>query len=185
MDLLQQAQQGDQDAFAKLVDQYKSYVYTIVYRVIGTSAVAEEVSQDVFVKVYRKLNTFTGESKFSSWLFSVAYRTAIDQRRKLQRQPVTSEIQAQHQEYFIAENASDQTIIDTERKHFLQKAIDNLNEEQAGVITLFYLKEHTIQEICEISGMTKSKVKVLLFRARKKLKTILQNNHKNEIIDYE
>ena len=178
---MQQIQQGDLTAFAQLVNQYKSYVYTIVFRVVRVAEDAEEASQDVFVKVFQKIKTYNGESKFSTWLYAIAYRTAIDYRRKMNRSPVYADIENDHRELFIANKRTDAPIHSEDQKKFLEQAINMLNSEQALVITLYYLKEFQIKEITEIAKMTTSKVKVLLYRARKNLKEIIYTNFQNEL----
>ena len=185
MDILQQAQQGDLKAFARLIDQHKAYVYTIIYRIVGSKVDAEEASQDVFVKVFKKLNSYNGESKFTTWLYSIAYRTAIDHKRKMNRIPAYAGIDENISKVFVANSRTDESLDITERRNYLNKAIDMLNDEQAAVITLYYLRDYNIEEIREITEMTKSNIKVILYRARIKLKEIIQNNFQNELNDYE
>lgn len=73
---------GDTNAFAVLVDRYKDLVYTLSLRMIKNREEAEELSQDTFIKVYRSLGKFKGESKFSTWLYKVAYNTCLDRLKK-------------------------------------------------------------------------------------------------------
>ena len=76
---------GDANAFAALVDRYKDMVYTLSLRMTGSREEAEELSQDTFIKVYRSLAKFRGESRFSTWLYKVAYNTCLDHLKKIKR----------------------------------------------------------------------------------------------------
>ena len=80
-----QTLQGNTQAYANLVTKYQNYVFTILIRMLKNREEAEEVAQDTFVKAFEALSTFRGESKFSSWLYSIAYRKALDTIRKNKR----------------------------------------------------------------------------------------------------
>ncbi len=76
---------GDTNAFAVLVDSYKDLVFTLALRMIKNREEAEEVSQDTFIKVFKSLDKFKGESKFSTWIYRVAYNTCLDRLKKIKR----------------------------------------------------------------------------------------------------
>ena len=80
---------GNISDFSILVDKYKDMVYTLAYRIVGNREDAEELAQDVFVKVYRSLKNFRGKSKFSTWLYSITYNTSISKVRKKQIERVS------------------------------------------------------------------------------------------------
>ncbi len=161
--------QGDTNAFAYLIDKYKGMVYTISIKIVKDHEDAEEIAQDSFLKAYQKLETFKGESKFSTWLYTIVYRNSISKIRK--KNIVTTDIDA-----FVLENHTTdfefpqiEAIKNGEQKKYVAKAISNLKEMDALLITLFYLNENSVEEIEQITGLTKTNVKVKLFRARKKL----------------
>ena len=160
---------GDTNAFAYLIDKYKNMAYTISIKIVKNHEDAEEIAQDSFLKAYQKLDTFKGESKFSTWLYSIVYRNSISKIRK--KNIITTDIDA-----FVLENHSTdfdfpqiEAIKNGEQQKYVAKAIDNLPEMDALLVTLFYLNENTIDEIVEITNLTKANIKVKLFRARKKL----------------
>jgi len=160
---------GDTNAFAYLIDKYKNMAYTISIKIVKNHEDAEEIAQDSFLKAYQKLDTFKGESKFSTWLYSIVYRNSISKIRK--KNIITTDIDA-----FVLENHSTdfdfpqiEAIKNGEQQKYVAKAIDNLPEMDALLVTLFYLNENTIDEIVEITNLTKTNIKVKLFRARKKL----------------
>ena len=79
---------GDTNAFTVLVDRYKDLVFTLALRMVKNRKEAEEVSQDTFIKVYNSLNRFKGDSKFSTWIYIVAYNTCLDRLKKNNRQSI-------------------------------------------------------------------------------------------------
>ncbi|MEN8185847.1 MAG: sigma-70 family RNA polymerase sigma factor [Bacteroidota bacterium] len=173
--------QGDTNAFTYLIDKYKNMVYTIAIKIVRNTEDAEEVAQDSFVKAFQKLGSFRGESKFSTWLYTIVYRNAVSKIRK--KKIVTTDIDS-----FIIENHTIdydlpqiEAIKNGEQKKYVTKAINNLAETDALLITLFYLNESSIEEIEEITGLTKNNIKVKIFRARKKLYNELSLLLKDEV----
>lgn len=161
--------QGDTNAFSYLIDKYKNMAYTIAIKIVKSTEDAEEVAQDSFLKAFQKLDTFKGESKFSTWLYTIVYRNAISMVRK--KKITTTEIDS-----FVLDNHTTdfdfpqlEAIKNGEQKKYLTEAINNLPEIDALLITLFYLNENTLEEIKEITNLTKTNIKVKIFRARKKL----------------
>jgi len=161
--------QGDTNAFAYLVNKYKNLTYTVAMKIVRNHEDAEEVAQDSFIKAYSQLHTFKGESKFSTWLYTIVYRNSITKIRK--KKITTTNIDS----YVIDNHKSDydfpqiEAIKNGEQKKYIAEAIDNLPETDAFLITLYYLDESSVEEIEQITGLTKTNVKVKLFRARKKL----------------
>ena len=173
--------QGDTNAFAYLVDRYKNLTYTVAMKIVRNHEDAEEVAQDSFIKAYSQLHTFKGESKFSTWLYTIVYRNSITKIRK--KKITTTDIDS----YIIENQKSDydfpqiEAIKNGEQKKYITEAIDNLPETDAFLITLFYLDESSVEEIEQITGLTKTNVKVKLFRARKKLLNELSLLLKDEL----
>jgi len=161
--------QGNTSSYNYLVNNYKDMVYTIAVKIVRNREDAEEVAQDSFIKAFQKLNSFKGESKFSTWLYTIVYRTAISKIRK-------KTIETTDIDEFVTNNHSVDfsfpqmdLLKEEEQKKYVKHAIDSLPELDALLITLFYLNENTFDEIIEITGLTKTNIKVRLFRARKKL----------------
>lgn len=173
--------QGDVQAFSYLVDSYKDMAYTLALKIVRNVEDAEEVAQDSFIKAFQQLGSFQGKSKFSTWLYTIIYRTAISKTRK-KNVAVTA-----IDEYVINNFTEGETHSQIERlKHeeqrdYVKAAIGNLSELDALLITLFYLNENSLDEIKEITGYSKTNVKVRLFRARKKLYKELEVLLKGEL----
>jgi RNA polymerase sigma-70 factor (ECF subfamily) len=171
------ARQGDQRAFAWLIGRYGHMVHTTAYCILRHREEAEEVAQDSFVKAYQNLAGFGGESKFSTWLFSITYRTAISQLRK--RRGPTSDLEDLAQGGPAAWDPS--TSDASDRRLALERALAQLPPADAAIISFFYLEEMSVDEIVTITGSSASNVKVKLHRSRKKLFELLHHQLKDEL----
>ena len=160
---------GDVASFSYLVEKYKDMAFTVALKIVRNTEDAEEVAQDSFVKAFQQINTFQGKSKFSTWLYTIVYRTAISKTRKKKLELTNID------EYVIDNYTGANTVgqIDSlkyeEQQKYVSEAIDRLPELDALLVTLFYINDNTLDEIKEITGYSKTNVKVRLFRARKKL----------------
>ena len=173
--------QGDTNAFAYLINKYKDMAYTLAIKVVKNHEDAEEVAQDSFLKAYEKLSSFKGNSKFSTWLYTIVYRNSITKIRK--KKVATSDI-----DDYVMDNYSEgsefpqlEAIKNGEQQKYVREAIDRLPEKDALLITLFYMNESSVEEIEQITNLTQSNIKVKLFRARKKLNTELSFLLKEEV----
>ncbi|MEM0574877.1 RNA polymerase sigma factor [Flavobacterium polysaccharolyticum] len=176
--------EGDSNAFAVLVDQYKDLVFSLSLKMLKNREEAEEAAQDTFVKVFKSLNNFKGDSKFSTWIYKVTYNTCLDQLKKNKRVQDTipiddfSENQIQN-----LENVLD-AIDERDRNKMIQDCIHLLPSEEAFLLILFYFEEQSLEEISKIIDCTINNVKVKLFRSRKKIASILKMRLEPEIIEY-
>jgi len=172
--LIDKTLKGDTRAFGELVERYQAFVFTIVIRIVKVREEAEEVAQDSFIKAFQSLASYRGESKFSSWLYSIAYRKGLDAIRKNKKYSSLELIEEITEgDCSVIENALSY-IEDQERKEVIQKCILKLPEQEAVIISLFYFEEQSIKEIAEITQLTEDNIKVKLYRSRKKLFTLLK-----------
>jgi len=169
---------GDTAAYRGLVEKHQDLVYTIVHRIISSAEEAEEVAQDVFVKAYSKLSGFKGDAKFSTWLYRIAYNTAVShtRKRKIEFLAMDEEVIGNHSEEDVQQEVMG--LSTEEQNKLIKKALAILPRTDNLMITLFYYHGKDIEEISEIVGLTQSNVKVKLFRIRKRL-----FKEMNEIID--
>ena len=174
---------GDANAFTVLVDRYKDLVFTLSLRMMKHTEEAEEAAQDTFIKAYKSLNKFKGDSKFSTWIYRVAYNTCLDRLKKNKRQQYTVEINeyTEHQVKTL-DNALDQMEA-KEREQSIQDCLGLLPSEDSFLLTLYYFEELSLDEIGKIVDLKPNNVKVKLFRSRKKLATILKKKLDNETIE--
>ncbi len=176
--------QGDTQAFGVLVERYQDFIYTITLRMVKNREEAEEVAQDSFIKAFESLASFRGESKFSSWLYSIAYRKALDRLRQQQRKRTTQLVEeATEGDAVLVENAL-HYLEAKERSEIIQEAIMKLPEEEAAIITFYYFEAQSVKEIAAITSLTEDNVKIKLFRSRKKLYTLLKQFVIPEITKY-
>jgi len=174
---------GDTSAFAVLVDRYKDLVYTLAIRMVKNREEAEEISQDTFIKVYKSLSKFKGTSKFSTWIYKVAYNTCLDRLKKIKRQYNTVAIDqyTEHQVKTI-DDALDK-IEEEEKQLVIKNCLELLPSEDSFLLTLFYFEELSLDEISKVVGLTPNNIKVKLFRSRKKLATLLNERLDTETIE--
>ena len=189
--LVEKAKTGDEDAFAALMDQYERFVYNVAFRVLTSAGqspdLADDVSQETFVKVWRNLSRFRGECTFSTWLFRIAVNCAKDAVRSAARRPSTSlsfageEDEDGTAEWDIPVTSGDTVPEDAvERRELIlavRRAVESLPEEQRQVIVMRDLHGLPYQEISAALGVELGTVKSRLNRGRANLKTILENGN--------
>jgi RNA polymerase sigma factor (sigma-70 family) len=160
---------GDVPAYAPLVAKHKNLVFSIVLKILNNREDAEEIAQDVFLKAYQSLKTFEKKSKFSTWLYRIAYNTAISKTRKKKTEFVPLE------ESFVSNYSTDEIqptmdlLEENEKQVLLDRALKNLPDEDNLLITLFYKAENSVEDIIYITGLTATNVKVRLHRIRRKI----------------
>ena len=172
--LIEAINNGDTKAYAQLVDRYKDLVYTLALRMLKHREEAEEVAQDTFIKVFKSLHKFKGDSKFSTWIYKVAYNTCLDTIKKNKKHLNNVAIdEYTFNKLDTIDNALDH-IINEEKRDLIKKCINKLPEDSSALLTLFYFEELSLEEISKIINVEANTVKVKLFRARKKLAVILE-----------
>lgn len=174
---------GDTNAFAYLVDNYKNMVFSLAFKMTKNREEAEEVSQDTFIKAFKNLLKFKGDSKFSTWLYRIAYHTCLDNIKKNKNSNTTFEIN----EITFNQIESAETILQgiarKERSVLMEKCLQKLSDEERSVIWMFYYDELSLKEIIEVTSLSEANLKVKLHRARKKLLTIVKDNLEPEMIE--
>ncbi|NOZ33734.1 MAG: sigma-70 family RNA polymerase sigma factor [Chlorobi bacterium] len=177
---INEVKNGNIDAFKFLVEKHKDMIYTIVMRIVRIREDAEEIAQDAFIKAFQSIDLFEGKSEFSTWIYKIAYNLSISHIRKKKYKNIEID------DNLISDNDIFETYNDfikleeSERNRILKNAVNSLNEDDALIITLFYIKEISVNEIEEITNLSKSNIKIKLFRARKQLFSILKD--KKELI---
>lgn len=160
---------GDNSAYSGLVSKHKGMVFSIALKILQNREDAEEVAQDCFLKAFRSLGSFKKESKFSTWLYRIAYNAAITKTRKkrIEFVGIDDRIITNYTEDDIREQVG--RFDAEEQKEIIDRALSRIPEEDGLLITLFYRAENSIEEISAITRLTESNVKVRLHRIRKKL----------------
>ena len=172
---------GDQQAYRYLIDRYKHYVFNIAFRILKNHEDAEEVSQDSFLKAYKALKDFKGDCRFSTWLYRIAFNTAVSRTRKqvVVQETIDNVPEIQYDNVDIL--SATESLSKKERKVFITRAMEKLSDEEQILITLFYFEENSMAEVSEVTGLDTNNVKVKIHRARKKLFSSLSDQLKNEV----
>jgi len=181
-ELIEEVLNGNSKAYAVLVKNHQRFVFTLALRFTKNREDAEEVAQDCFIKAYRSLGTFKQTSKFSTWLYTITYTTAMSFLRK--RQVDTTSIDNDENVLQLVNNISSYNADLVEQKSanvYLNIAINNLSPIDAAIITLFYLGEQSLEEIGQAMHMEPNTIKVKLHRARARLKEQMELLLKDEI----
>ncbi len=171
--LIQRTLDGDQNAFTTLVTKYQKWVHTLVWRKTGDFHIAEEITQDVFLKVYKKLSTLKPSDHFTGWLYVIATRRCIAWFRK-KRIPMTSLDATPVSEleelcYTQYETERSEQISLERQRDIVKRLLEKLPESERTVVTLHYLAEMSCEKISEFLGVSPNTVKSRLHRARKRL----------------
>ena len=183
--IISSLQNGDFTAMKALMEIHQDYVYSLVYQMVKSHADAEEITQDVFVKVYKKIDTYQAKAKFTTWLYTIAYRTSLNYLEKKKIVFNLTEIQTSDNEQdisldFIGKMEPETIREDSDLTRILWKAIDSIPQMQGVVITLFYLQQFSVNEIAQMMSVSQNTIKINLFRGRKSLKENLQKNYSQE-----
>ncbi|MEX1383507.1 RNA polymerase sigma factor [Lutibacter sp.] len=172
---IQETLNGNVNAYAFLVEKYKQMVFTLSIRIVKNKEEAEEISQDVFVKAYTNLKNFKGESKFSTWIYKIGYYASLDTIKRNKRQLNPENIDEIYEGDIGVLQDALSYLEERERKNIIKKSLLKLNEDEQVILTLYYFEELPLKEISEVVNLSSDNVKVKLFRARKKLATILEH----------
>ena len=174
VELIQSSLIGDENAFATLVRKYQKQVHALAWRKVGDFHIAEEITQDTFLKVYAKLGTLKDPQRFEGWLYRIATRQCClwQRKKRLQTQSLedtdSKEMEKMTYSQYVIE---EQTKAATEaRRNIAQKLLTRLQESERTVVTLHYFGEMTCEEISQFLGVSASTVKSRLRRARHRLK---------------
>ena len=174
VELIQSSLTGDENAFATLVRKYQRQVHTLAWRKVGDFHIAEEITQDTFLKVYQKLGTLKDPHRFAGWLYRIASRQCLllQRKKRIQTQSLeetdTKQIEKMTYSQYVAE---EQEKAATEaQRDIAQRLLARLRESERTVVTLHYFGEMTCEEISRFLGVSASTVKSRLRRARHRLK---------------
>ena len=137
---------------------------TLAFKVLKDKDEAEDAAQEAFIRAYHSLKKFNRKSRYSTWLFRIVYNTSISMLRK-KKYDDSFEINKFESLHTHEENKLEEK----DRQHFINEAVNALNEIDRSIITLFYLQEYNLEEIGKIISMSPNNIKVRLHRARKKL----------------
>ena len=188
-ELVVQLQQGDGSAFRKLVDEWQDMVYNTAVGIVQNPDDADDITQEVFVQVFQSIQSFKGESKFSTWLYRITVSKALDHEKKKNRKKRFGFVQSLfggREEEQLHPVEFDHPGVLAERKEraaALFNALKQLAPNQRIAFTLHKLEGQSYQEVAEIMNTTLFAVESLMGRAKGNLKKILNDYYREEFDD--
>ncbi len=156
---------GDTEAFAYFIDRYGDRVFALVAGIVQSREDAEEIVSDIFLKAWSQIRKFRGESRFSTWLYRIAYNTAISSSRR--RRHTTVSIDEERLE--TEEDGDDEALFREAELGRLEAAMEQLIPDERAILDMFYIGKLPIDEIAMITSLSASNVKVKLHRIRRRL----------------
>ena len=187
-ELIRQLKNGDEIAFRFLVDTYQKFVLNSCYKFVYNRETAEDLTQDVFIEVYRSINVFRADSKLSTWIYRIAISKSLDYLKSQKRKKRFAVLKSLFGEDEVEERISapesigpDMILENEDRIKILAWALNKLPENQRIAFTLSKYDEMSYQEISEIIGVSISSVESLIHRAKLNLKKKLYNYYKKHL----
>lgn len=182
-ELIEMFKKGEEKAFEEIVRRYQKKVYNTIYRILGNPEDANDLAQEVFIRVYRKLHLFQGKASFSTWLFTITSNLCRDELRKRQRrlkirslsEPIRYKDGEIEQEILDESMTPERISINRELRDEIQAVIDKLPDEQKEAIVLREFQGFSYEEIAEIVGVALGTVKSRISRARRNIREELSN----------
>jgi RNA polymerase sigma factor (sigma-70 family) len=183
-ELISRVLKGDSQAYAGLVNRYQDYVFTLTLRMVKNREDAEEIAQDVFVKAYRYLADFRGQSKFSTWLYTIVNTTCITflRKKKLVVHSLDNEAVFERADNLDGGLTANQ-VEQKSKTAMVTQAIALLSTDDAEILTLFYKAEQSLEEIARILRVETNTAKVRLHRARTRLKEKMETYFATAVSD--
>ena len=171
-ELVEGCRRGEREAFRVLFETYKDKIYSIALRFSGDQALAMDIAQDTFLKLYSSIADFRGESQFSTWVYRLVVNSCLDNKRRSWRTiPMADELLA----VMRAPGDALHAVIRTEMSERVQRAVEKLPEEQRIVVVLRYTEGLAYEEIAEVIGCSMGTVASRLNRAHRVLERRLAN----------
>ncbi|MBW8010034.1 MAG: sigma-70 family RNA polymerase sigma factor [Chloroflexi bacterium] len=174
------AQQGDKEAFSRLVSIYQVPIYNLCFRMLGEAKDAEDAAQETFIRAYKAVKKFDIERKFSSWLFSIASNYCIDQHRR-KRLTTFSYDSLPVPDIQDSSLNIESAVTRNEGQEQVQELLESLNPKDRAAVILRYWHENSYEEIAATLSLTTSAVKSRLHRARRELATSWISNQQSAI----
>jgi RNA polymerase sigma-70 factor (ECF subfamily) len=182
---IEQILSGNSNSFSYIVDRHKNKAYNLAFRICGHHEEAEEIAQDSFLKAYRSLKSFKMKSSFATWLYRIVYNTSISYVRIKKKGILSLEDFPADATDFIGINPNEEDAEKEYRNSLVNFALQKINDDERGLVSLYYYEDMSTDEISDVTGISKSNIKVKLFRARQKMLEIIEKVEKKKLIYHE
>jgi len=173
--IIDQVLAGREDSYARLVEHYQRFAFTIAYKILDNRGEAEEAAQDAFIKAFHYLKSFNRESRFSTWLYRIVFNTAVSYKRK-------NRIVLSGLENNDRAGETEPAMEKADKQVFVAEAMNHLNEADRLAIQLYYIQEFSLDEVAETMGQNMNTIKVRIHRARQRLADELKKILKEEAL---
>lgn len=173
---IQKVLNGDTNAFRFIIKQHQDEAFSLAMSVVKDEFLAKDVLQNAFIKAYTKLDTFQGNSKFSTWLFRIVINEAFTHQREQKRQTKIAEGISETDNRPTL-NKSSKKIEENDQRYYINEALKQIPAKHSLALRLFYLLDYSVEEIREVTGWSNSNTKVILYRARNKAKKLLDGTY--------
>ncbi len=182
---LDEAIQGNEEAYCRLVEHYQKGVFNLCYRMLGNRQEAEDAAQEVFWRAYRALHRYDPTRSFQTWLLSIASHFCIDQQRKRRLNLV--EIDTPFEETYHDNSPTPESVYNhNEQASQIEELMNELKPTDRAALVLRYYQQMSEKEIADTLSLSVSAVKSRLFRARKELAHLMETRRdENEILERE
>ncbi|MFA7419950.1 MAG: sigma-70 family RNA polymerase sigma factor [Melioribacteraceae bacterium] len=188
LELIRQLKSGDETAFRLLVDTYQKFVLNNCYKFVYNRETAEDLTQEVFIEVYRSINLFRADSKLSTWIYRISITKSLDYLKGQKRKKRFAILKSLFGEDEVEErisapdnNSPDKILENNDRLKVLSWALNKLPENQRIAFTLSKNDEASYKEISEVLGVSVSSVESLIHRAKQNLKKKLYSYYKKHL----
>lgn len=182
--LIDMALEGSQLAYTLIVQRNERMLRAVITRYLKEEEDIQEALQDTFVRMYRALPGFRREAKLSSWLCRIAISTAINRYKSMAKRYEQVGVDAIPEAYHLAGIPEALERLERhETSHWLQQALSLLSVNDASVLNQYYLQGLSVNEICQLAGLTESNVKTRLMRARQRLKEVVEQQFHQQLMN--
>jgi RNA polymerase sigma factor (sigma-70 family) len=177
---IDQIRQGDDEAYRSLIERHKHYIYTLVYRMVEHRETAEDLTQEIFIKLYRSLDHFRGDSKFTTWLYRLTVNVVTDYRRSQKRKPHETIVDKLKGWFGKREEEPEEVALQKEEQRVVQQLLSELPDKYRLIIYLYHYKQLSYQEISEATQLPLKTIETRLYRGKALLKQKWQEVRQDE-----
>ena len=170
--LIDEAKSGSHEAFRSLVERYMKHAYNVAYSFVNDHDDAEDVAQEAFVRTYRSLHFFRGDSEFSTWLYRIVMNLSLNRLKQKKTKSMRELPQLDAYANIAGSNPASSLLIDT--KIHVEKALHQLPTLQRSVVILRHIEGFSTKQVANILRCSEGTVKTHLFRGLKKMRTLLE-----------
>jgi RNA polymerase sigma factor (sigma-70 family) len=168
--LIDRVRQGHSDAYRVLVERHKGYIYTLIYRMVPHKETAEDLTQEVFVKLFRSLAHFRGDAKFTTWLYRMTTNLVTDFRRSQKRKPYEALLDKMKGWFTDAREQPEEIALLKDEQERMQALLSELPDKYRLIMYLFHYKQLSYQEMANATGLPVKTLETRLYRGKALLK---------------